>query len=734
MNRITPDALYRLLPAVHRLRDAEEGEPLRALIGVLAREGAVVEENIEQLLDNLFVETCADWAAPYIGGAIGYRALHPVEGLDVGNRAEIANTIGYRRRKGTAAVLEQLARDVTGWPARVVEYFQLVATCQHMNHVRPGHLATPDLHDPLPLEPLGRAFDPVTRSIDVRSIAQSSGRKSIGGKHNLPNVGLFLWRLETFSHSDVPTTAVDPQRYLFDVLGARRQLVNRPQAEAAITSLAQPVNLPVAITRRGLHADPGLWYGPGRAFEIFVDGQPVPATRIEACDLSDDVSGWNHSPHDQIDPNELAAIEGSDEPENPPANALVRVDPELGRIAFPNEEDGEVRVTFHTAFPARIGGGEYNRAATLTARPGQTVVQFPNPDHGTLEAALAALPEAGGIIEVTENDVFDAPESITAGEAAEIVLRAAEGVRPVLRATQPITLSGGSDAGITLNGFVVEGAPVEVVPLPDGTSLREVGLLHMTLIPGQRFAETGGPETPGATSLEVATAGLELRLDRTVSGPLRMTDTTNAEIRDSVIDAAAADSIDSPEGLAIAGPGGEDDAAGALTILASTVIGRVLARALPLVSDSLLFARAAAEGTPPVRSLRRQSGCLRFSFVPQGSITPRRYRCQPQLAIDRAIEARRAEVGTALTAAERSLIAGRIARALVPSFTALRAGHPAYAQLRRATPEEIRRGASDEGEMGAFHFLFEPQRETNLRIRLEEYLRFGLEAGLFFET
>ena len=33
--------------------------------------------------------------------------------------------------------------------------------------------------------------------------------------------------------------------------------------------------------------------------------------------------------------------------------------------------------------------------------------------------------------------------------------------------------------------------------------------------------------------------------------------------------------------------------------------------------------------------------------------------------------------------------------------------------------------------MGAFHELFEPQRETNLRIRLDEYLRFGLEAGVF---
>ena len=33
--------------------------------------------------------------------------------------------------------------------------------------------------------------------------------------------------------------------------------------------------------------------------------------------------------------------------------------------------------------------------------------------------------------------------------------------------------------------------------------------------------------------------------------------------------------------------------------------------------------------------------------------------------------------------------------------------------------------------MGAYHLLFAPQREGNLRIRIEEYLRFGLEAGVF---
>ncbi|MEA3046789.1 MAG: hypothetical protein QOJ53_1121, partial [Sphingomonadales bacterium] len=67
-------------------------------------------------------------------------------------------------------------------------------------------------------------------------------------------------------------------------------------------------------------------------------------------------------------------------------------------------------------------------------------------------------------------------------------------------------------------------------------------------------------------------------------------------------------------------------------------------------------------------------------------------------------------------------------------FTSRRYGRPAYAQLRRGTPIEIRAGASDESEMGGFHLVFAPQRETNLRIRIDEYLRFALEAGAFFET
>jgi hypothetical protein len=71
---------------------------------------------------------------------------------------------------------------------------------------------------------------------------------------------------------------------------------------------------------------------------------------------------------------------------------------------------------------------------------------------------------------------------------------------------------------------------------------------------------------------------------------------------------------------------------------------------------------------------------------------------------------------------------------MLPAFTSLRFGHPAYAQLTASTPSPIRRGAEDESEMGATHDLYAPQREDDVTARLEEYLRYGLEAGIFYAT
>jgi len=76
----------------------------------------------------------------------------------------------------------------------------------------------------------------------------------------------------------------------------------------------------------------------------------------------------------------------------------------------------------------------------------------------------------------------------------------------------------------------------------------------------------------------------------------------------------------------------------------------------------------------------------------------------------------------------------RIRRRLQPVFTSTSYGQPAYAQLSQRCAKQIRTGGEDGAEMGVFNLLHQPQRETNLRIRLREYLPFGLDPGVIYVT
>src|SRR6266567_2679488 len=59
-------------------------------------------------------------------------ATNLVASLDArGQRLDVANTIYYRRRKGTVAILEEIAFDITGWNARVVEFFRRLGRTRH---------------------------------------------------------------------------------------------------------------------------------------------------------------------------------------------------------------------------------------------------------------------------------------------------------------------------------------------------------------------------------------------------------------------------------------------------------------------------------------------------------------------------------------------------------------------------------------------------------------------------
>ena len=704
----TADELYRLLPSVYRVRDVEQGGVLRELIEVVAEQVNVLAESVEQMYEDEFIETCAPWAAPYIGDLVGYRTLHGVVPRVASPRADVANTIRYRRRKGTVSVLEQLAADVTGWPAHAVEFFELLATTQYMNHVRLHAQATASLRDEGRLELSGTfqagAFDTFAHTADMRRIASRSGR------YNIQNVGIFLWRVQSLPLARVPLVDVDGAglRFRFDALGTDKPLFNAARTEEEITDLAQPIDLPVSLLRRFAKTHLPELYGDGLPLilesETAAGVDETPIADIRICDLSDDPAApgtWPHAPQ--------------------PADTHVAVDPVLGRVAFPAAPAAdETRLgTFHYGSAIAVGGGGYDRADSLERV--QTLVSVSDGDP--LGAPLAAVASGGGV-QIGDNRPYDAPASIAAttplANAADrdLVLRSANRVRPLLSRNDQVRLAMEADTTIVLNGLLLAGAPLVIEESADAAARRLV-LRHCTLVPGLTRSPDGSAQSLGRAGLIVLHPFAEVTLDHCIVGPVVAVEGTEVTANDSVIDASATDEV-AFCGRAPAGGGGLStvstaadretgdglEEGGHLTLEACTVLGKIHAQRLD-VSNSLLLASLAEAGDQwpaPVWAERRQVGCMRFSFVPPGSRVPRRFQCAGADPAHR------------------------------PFHTSLRYGDPGYMQLGRSTHRAIRAGSSDESAMGVTHELYEPQRETNLRIRLDEYLRYGLEAGFFYAT
>lgn len=711
----TADRLYGLLPAIHRIRDAERGFVLRELIEVLAEQVEVLEEDLEQLYDDQFIETCAPWVAPYIGDLIGYRPLHGVVPEVASPRAEVANTIRYRRRKGTASMLEQLARDVTGWPSRAVEFFEHLVTTQYMNHPRQHALATPDLRDGETLTWLTQqsaAFDDLAHTADVRRI--TAPWASTRGRHNIPNIGIFLWRIDAvrIARSPLVPHTNDGQRFRIDALGSDSQLFAAPRTEEEITHLAAPYDVPLPLQRRWLHDHRADYYGPGRSLLLEIEtgvGDPVSvdAGHVLSSDLSDLPGGggaWAHMP----------------------APGKVAVDPVLGRVYLGAALAASARllVTHHQGVAVPVGAGGFTRGEPNTRQPVVSVSR-----GAALQPHLVAL-AGGGTLRITDSDRYAGTPTITtttappAGPDTELSVRAADHTRPILAASSAVRLAMGARTSVVLDGLTLTGGPLVVEESGD-TAVRTLVLRHCTLVPGHSRTPDGDPKNPERASLIVLDPFTEVRIERCVLGAVVVVEGARVSVHDSVIDASSPGAVafcgrPKPSGGGLRTVAGVADhvmgdgiePGGDLVLHESTVVGGIHATRLD-ASNSLLVATLPT-GDPrkaAVWARRRQVGCVRFSYVPPGSRTGRRHRCQPE---------------PGLTPTERL--------AVHPQFTSLRFGDPAYLQLMATTAAAIRRGADDESEMGVTHLLFAPQREDNLLLRLDEYVRFGLEAGFFYAT
>ena len=160
------------------------------------------------------------------------------------------------------------------------------------------------------------------------------------------------------------------------------------------------------------------------------------------------------------------------------------------------------------------------------------------------------------------------------------------------------------------------------------------------------------------------------------------------------------------------------------------MFGRVQVHAIALGENAIFDGR--------VTVARRQHGCVRFSYVTPGSRTPRRFHCQPDLAEAFVVQALRAAAAAASLPPPAAAVLDAAASCerirMRPHFNSRRYGMPTYCQLSADSAQEIRRGAEDESEMGVFHDLFQPQREANLRTRLDEYVPAGADVGVILAS
>ena len=782
MSASVPERLYGLLPALHRVRDIDAGEPLRALLGVIEREFNLIETDIASLYDNWFIETCEEWVVPYIGDLLGVRPIRSVESAGVSTRAYVANTLAYRRRKGTAAVLEQLARDTSGWPARAVEFFARLATAQHLNHVRRAPTATPNVRDSASAELAEGPFDPFAHTAEVRRIASQRGR------YNIPNVGLFLWRLQSYGvgqgipggeEADFASARLmsdaSGSYYSFHPTGHDAPLFNEARTETTITHLAEEHNVPGKLRRLALHQELERL----RKYEALArDGKQQELERLRRRDAARPLRFMTEpdpalrvwvqpaagAPLQEIARESIYICKFHNDVLNAsPPSLAVAVDPERGRLKFLTAPH-QVFVTYNYGFSGDLGGGPYDRTQSVddaseisqldidskASRKGffdpsvwQVGVSHLQTGPGLVGTLREAVDEwnkqsskkTGVIVvmdSVTERDTAGSPSTpieIRIQEGYRLLIVGGnwpveydyssqlpvkkrvkgqfdpDDVRPHLVCNLVVRGLVASPASPNpgacfLNGLLVEGN----ITVPPGN----LGLLHIahsTIVP-----ESGGISVVGNDRLR-------LKLVRSISGPLHIGESTpihGVEISESIVDAGSG----SP-GIAVHARTTEAQ------IDRSTLFGTVDLQSIS-ASESIF--------TDQVHAVRRQTGCMRFCYVTPDSFVPRRYRCQPDFAITtKIVEARKqaAEQGKTFSALDEHVIGTETSARLKPLFESKRYGDPEYAQLERRCAVEIRTGGENGGEMGAFSFLEQPEREANLRGTLAEYVRFGMEAGVF---
>jgi len=492
--------LYERLPEIYRIRDEEQVPPgqLKHYLALVEEVFGEIHKNIEELYSDLFIETCDDWVIPYIGDLMGVSHL---DGDAWTLRADVADTIALRRRKGTLASIERLTYNLTQWGIHCVELRENLVWNQHLNHQRPDEGGYPPyslpsvdrftpirggtltLRDPAHLTLLGTPFDPFAHVVDVKPPAFGNIR------YNLPHLGIFLWRLQDYRikaskpmyRETTELTGTDPEdvthivRFNIDSLGRPVRLFNTYQYDPdkqppVVTQVDEtPGPIPTARLSQGFQAGQPEKY-------LAIDTYNTAEISLNTLDIAN-VGLQFHLP--------VFAFEGSVWPiegENQwkirganlcaweagllPAvsNREVIIDPVIGRVIFGVSSTEEVTalvndllVTYTYGAVGTVGAHPVSRSTVPEPWNKESVIVREVSYFGeaplTLNAALSGLGDISEpvLIEIKDSfiHVLDLDElgmDETEGEidgpnlhlSQPLMIRAADGQRPIIQLKQPL--------------------------------------------------------------------------------------------------------------------------------------------------------------------------------------------------------------------------------------------------------------------------------------------------------
>ena len=544
--------LWSLVPEHHRASDSEAIDipgPLQELLARIGWSMADVRRSIDRLWDDQSIETADSWVIPYLADLLATRLVPSMDAR--GRRLDVARTITYRRAKGTVQLLERLANDVTGYDARVIEFFHYLArtrhgldsefgwpadsddpvgarSLQHLERLTGVRTGTPaggwaDLRDALGATLAHSAFDEYHHTLDVRM-----GRGDLGW-YGIPKVGFFLWRSQVMrvDRSTPVHVAGCQDHYAFDPTGRLIPLflaARRGANDYGESWLPVPLwQLPTPLTEP-------LW-------EAILDPEdPFQPAAADTWPLSLSVSPTGAG----------APLDVSD----------VRVWPEVGRFQVLPGGPAEVEVGYHHGLFSRIGAGPYDRR-----RAGRRQAVDPLPrtriEGGsavTLPGAIGALSGAGTVI------VRDGRTLTTTADVPgirDVVIRAEDGERAVVREAGGADWVFTGDSGrLRLEGLLVSGT--DIVLRGDFT---EVVVSCCTLDPGGSGSLHSPPDVWDSAvdgrDLRPTTLWIEgtvntLTIDRSIVGPVRTRTTGLIDellITDSVIQGLPAEPAGGLTGL-----------------------------------------------------------------------------------------------------------------------------------------------------------------------------------------